>query len=99
LVKPQTKKMAVKGAWMLALKTAAIPIIIKLIGITPILKKVFKTEATNNPRNAPIKRLGAKTPPSQVLWKLRLVSRLITQRRLMLMLRLTEFHSNFQKWF
>ena len=56
--------MAVKGAWMLALKTAAIPIIMKFIGITPALKKVFKTEATNNPKKAPIKRLGAKTPPS-----------------------------------
>ena len=56
--------MAVKGAWILALKTAAIPIIIKLIGITPAFKKVFKIEAINNPRKAPIKRLGAKTPPS-----------------------------------
>ena len=49
---------------MLALKTAAMPIIIKFIGITPAFKKVFKIKATNNPRNAPINRLGAKTPPS-----------------------------------
>ena len=56
--------MAVKGAWMLALKTAAIPTIIKFIGITPIVKNVFKTEASNNPRKAPMNKLGAKTPPS-----------------------------------
>ena len=49
---------------MLALKTAAIPIIIKLTGITLTWKKVFKTEASNNPKNAPINKLGAKTPPS-----------------------------------
>ena len=64
MVKPQTKKIAVKGAWILALKTAAIPIIIKFTGIRPALKKVFKIEAINNPKKAPIKRLGAKTPPS-----------------------------------
>lgn len=49
---------------MLALKTAAIPIIIKFSGITCVLKQVFKTDESNNPKKAPINRLGAKTPPS-----------------------------------
>ena len=52
------------GAWRLALNTAAIPSTIKFIGITLRLKYVFKTVATKNPKNAPMKRLGAKTPPS-----------------------------------
>ena len=56
--------MAVKGAWMLALRTAAIPIIIKLTGITLTWKKLFKTVASNKPKNAPINKLGANTPPS-----------------------------------
>jgi len=64
LVSPQTKKIAVNGAWILALKTAAIPITIKLIGMICELKKVFSTNANNNPKNAPINKLGAKTPPS-----------------------------------
>ena len=49
---------------MLALNMAAIPMIMKLSGITFASKKVFKIVANNKPRKAPINMLGAKTPPS-----------------------------------
>ncbi len=56
--------MAVKGAWILALNMAAIPITIKLIGMIWVSKKVFSIDANNIPKNAPVNKLGAKTPPS-----------------------------------
>ncbi|MNE44508.1 hypothetical protein D3C80_1387390 [compost metagenome] len=49
---------------MLALNIAAMPIIIKFNGITFALNKVLTQRAVNKPKKAPIKRLGAKTPPS-----------------------------------
>ena len=61
---PHTKNKAVKGAWMLALSTAAIPKITKLITMTSVAKKVFKRVAVKNPKKAPINKLGANTPPS-----------------------------------
>ena len=64
MVNPQTKKIDVKGALMLALKTAAIPITIKFMGIILAFRNELEIEATSSPKKAPIKRLGAKTPPS-----------------------------------
>ncbi|MNY22392.1 hypothetical protein D3C86_1559990 [compost metagenome] len=49
---------------MLALSMAAIPITIKFNGITPASKNRLDIKANSNPSNAPIKMLGAKTPPS-----------------------------------
>ena len=54
----------VNGALMLADNIAAIPMIIKFSGITSALANLFKSKAVNNPMKAPMKMLGAKTPPS-----------------------------------
>ena len=49
---------------MVALNIAAMPRTIKFRGITLALKKVFRQMAVNNPTKAPMKRLGANTPPA-----------------------------------